>query len=272
VFDMVSLTAFRPALVLMAVWLLACLFGPVLLSAAGVDVNIHGHAHLHAHGHPFVDARALWGMPNAMDVLSNLPLAIAGVCGWWSLRRGHQGADIQRPLQVLFIGLLLTAVGSAWYHWAPDPFGLALDRLGMAVTFAGAIALAVAERVGPRPAGATLGLVLVMASISAWLPLTHGNVLPWVVVQFGGIALIAAMALRAPRPGALGVHLGALIAIYALAKLFELGDEAVFHATGGTVSGHSLKHVTAALAIWPVCSALRQNPRATGRTAVAVAQ
>ena len=94
--------------------------------------------------------------------------------------------------------LVLTAAGSAWHHWAPDPFGLALDRLGMAVTFAGAIALAVAERVGPRPAVTTLGLVLVMASISAWLPLAHGNVLPWVVVQFGGMALIVAMALRAP--------------------------------------------------------------------------
>lgn len=269
---MVSTIAFRPTLALMAVWLLACLFGPVLLSAAGVDVNVHGHAHLHAHGHPFVDARTLWGMPNAMDVLSNLPLAIAGVCGWWGLRRGLLDADTRRPLQVFFIGLLLTAAGSTWYHWAPDPLGLALDRLGMAITFAGAIALAVAERVGPRPAVTTLGLVLVMASISAWLPLTHGNVLPWVVVQFGGMALIVAMALRAPRPGALGVRLGALIAIYALAKLFEMGDEAVFHATGGTVSGHSLKHVTAAFAVWPVWSAVRQNPPAKSRTAVPIAQ
>ncbi len=172
---MVPTTAFRLTLALIAVWLLACLFGPALLSAAGVDVNVHGHAHLHAHGHPFVDARTLWGVPNAMDVLSNLPLAI-------------------------------------------------------------------------------------------------GNVLPWVVVQFGGMALIVAMALRAPRPGALGVHLGALISIYALAKLFEMGDEAVFQATGGTVSGHSLKHVLAAFAVWPVWSALRQNPRARDRAAVPIAQ
>ena len=168
--------------------------------------------------------------------------------------------------------LVLTAAGSAWHHCAPDPFGLALDRLGMAVTFAGAIALAVAERIGPRPAVTTLGLVLVMASISSWLPLAHGNVLPWVVVQFGGMALIVAMSLRAPRPDALGVNLGALIAVYALAKLFEMGDEVVFHATGDTVSGHSLKHVAAAFAVWPVWSALRQNPRAPGRTLASVAQ
>ena len=27
------------------------------------------------------------------------------------------------------IGLLLAAAGSAVYHWAPDPLGLALDRV-----------------------------------------------------------------------------------------------------------------------------------------------
>jgi hypothetical protein len=30
------------------------------------------------------------------------------------------------------------------------------------------------------------------------------------------------------------------------------------------VSGHSLKHLVAALAAWPVWHALRQNPPATG--------
>lgn len=262
---MVPTTAFRPALALIAVWLLACLFGPDLLSAVGADMNVHGHAHVHAQGHPFADARTLWGIPNAMDVLSNLPLAIVGLCGGWALRRTRLGADMRRPLQVFFAGLLFTSLGSAWYHWAPEPFGLALDRMGMAVAFAGAIALTMSERVGSRPAAAALGLALVMALISAWLPLTHGNVLPWVIVQFGGMVLIVAMAGRTPHPDALGVHLGALVAIYALAKLLELGDAAVFHLTAGTLSGHSLKHLVAALAAWPVWRALRQNPRAADR-------
>mgnify|MGYP006196105061 CR=1 FL=1 len=78
--------------------------------------------------------------------------------------------------------------------------------------------------------------------------------------------------MRLPSRRALGVNLGALIAVYALAKLLEMGDEVVFHATGDTVSGHSLKHVAAALAVWPVWSALRQNPRAPGRTLASVAQ
>lgn len=255
-----------------SLWLLAWLFGPLLASAMGLDVNAHGHAQLHEHGHPFVDARERWGVPNAMDVLSNLPLAMAGLCGLWALLR-HRGRAGARPAMVFFFaGLLLAALGSAWYHWAPDAVGLALDRLGMAVTFAGALALAIDERVGPRPAALVLRTVLPMALVSAELPLTHDNAWPWVVVQFGGMAWMALAALQPPRPGALGVRLGVLIAIYALAKLFELGDEAVFLVTGQTVSGHSLKHVVAALAAWPVLHALLQNPRAEGRTAVPLAQ
>ena len=35
--------------------------------------------------HEFADQRMLWGLPFAMDVLSNRPFALAGVAGGWSL-------------------------------------------------------------------------------------------------------------------------------------------------------------------------------------------
>ncbi len=262
----------RVGALFVGLWLLAWLFGPFLASAVGVDLNLHGHAQLHEHGHPFIDARTRWGVPNAMDVLSNLPLALAGLCGLWVLLCHRVDAAARPALAFFFAGLLLAALGSAWYHWAPDAVGLALDRLGMAVTFAGALALALDERVGPRSAAMALRAVLPMALVSAVLPLAQDNPWPWVVVQFGGMAWLAVAALQPPRPGALGVRLGVLIAIYALAKLFELGDEAVFQATGQTVSGHSLKHAVAALAAWPVLGALRQNPRAKGGTAAPLVQ
>lgn len=246
-----------------AVWLLALLAGPALLAQAGLSLNAHGHAHLHAHGHPFVDARAWIGLPNAMDVLSNLPLLIAGLWGFVAMRLRSAAAACANithlALLVFFWGLVLTSVGSSVYHWAPDAQGLVLDRLGMCVAFAGALALALAERVGASAARNTLWAVLVMGSLSAVLPLSHGHVLPWVVVQFGGMGLMAWAALRKPLPGSLGVSLSALIALYALAKLFEMGDAAIFQATGELVSGHSLKHLFAALAAWPVVRAMRQN-------------
>ncbi|MDP2020693.1 MAG: hypothetical protein Q8L16_07335 [Hydrogenophaga sp.] len=253
---------------LLVLWLLAVIAGPAWLAHSDLALNAHGHAPLHARGHPFVDTRSLWGVPNFMDVWTNLAMGVAGLLGGWGLLRGGPWAPGTRlALAVFFGGLLATGFGSAWYHWAPDAHGLVLDRMGMAVTFSGALALAVAERVGQKPAACVMRLTLVVALLSAAMPLTHGNVLPWAVVQFGGMALMAWLALHKPRAGALGVRLGVLIGLYALAKLLELGDEAVFHATGDVVSGHSLKHLVAGLAAWPVLRAVRQNARATGRGA-----
>jgi hypothetical protein len=244
------------AAVLLLLWLVALAAGPALLDALGIAVNAHGHTQLHAHGHPFVDARTLLGVPNAMDVLSNLPLSFAGLWGLLALRGRPLPGATQRAAQVFFVGLLFTGFGSAWYHWVPDASGLVWDRLGMAVTFAGALGIAVSERVGQAQARATVLTTLLLAMASATLPMWTGNVLPWAVVQFGGMALIVWLALRQPVVAAIGVRLGALIGLYALAKLLELGDEAVFHATAETVSGHSLKHLAAAFAAWPVIAAL----------------
>lgn len=257
------------ACALLALWLLALFAGPALLTAAGVVLNPHGHAPLYAHGHPFVDARTLWGIPNAIDVLSNAPLSLAGGLGLCALRARAWPSATHAALRVFFVGLLLTGVGSAWYHWAPDAATLVWDRMGMAVTFAGAMALSVAERVDPSSARPTLVVAFVAAVCSAALPFTHGNVLPWAVVQFGGVALLVWAAWRKPAAGAVGVSIGSLIAWYAVAKALELGDQAVFHVTGEALSGHSLKHLAAALAAWPVLTALRapalrQNPTGPG--------
>lgn len=246
----------RWAAALLLLWLLALTAGPALAEAMGLALNAHGHAHLHAHGHPFVDARTLLGVPNAMDVLTNAPLALAGAWGLWVMRRRVWLAATQQAAWVFFAGLVATGFGSAWYHWAPDATGLVWDRLGMAVTFSGALALAVAERVGQAPARQALRVLLPIAVLSAILPASNGNVLPWAVLQFGGMALIVWLAQRKPVAGAIGIRLGVLIGLYALAKLLELGDEAVFHATTDAVSGHSLKHLVAALAAWPVIAAL----------------
>lgn len=245
----------RWATTLLLLWFLALIAGPAVSEAFGLTLN--------AHGHPFVDARALLGIPNAMDVLSNAPLALAGLWGLLSLR-GHTLPEATRQVAlVFFAGLVATGFGSAWYHHAPDVDGLVWDRLGMAVAFAGALSLAVAERVGALPARQALWIALPMAVFSAVLPAVNGNVMPWAVVQFGGMALMVWLALRRPASGAIGIRLGVLIGLYVLAKGLELGDAAVFHATAEMISGHSLKHLAAACAAWPVIAALQPRGHKT---------
>ena len=49
--------------------------------------------------------------------------------------------------------------------------------------------------------------------------------------------------------------------LYARAKALEFGDHAVFAWTQGWVSGHSLKHVMAALAAWPVIAVMHNDAK-----------
>ncbi|MFZ2219530.1 MAG: hypothetical protein WAV85_12750 [Rhodoferax sp.] len=250
-------------LALSLLWGVAVFWGLTLLLSVGVVLAPSGHAHLYAHGHPFVDARIFWGVPNAMDVLSNLPLGLAGLMGLLMLRGKQMSPPTRHAMAVFFGGLICACLGSSGYHWAPNASGLMLDRLGMAVTFAGALGLALAERVGPTAAKLALPVMLASAALSAALAYTLGNVLPWGVVQFGGMALIAWAAWQPRLDDALGVSFTVLIGLYAVAKLCELNDEALFHLSGEWISGHTLKHLVAALAAWPVIATLlRQNAQA----------
>ena len=228
------------------------LFGPALVQPA----TYHG----------FADQRVLWGLPYAMDVLSNLPFALAGLAGIWALAAAPRRsiANVQRAMAALFFGgLLLTAAASSWYHLQPDDAGLAIDRYGMAFAFAGLLGLAAAGRVSQR-AGAVLGLgVLLLAPLAVHSWSVTGNLLPWAVVQAGGMLLVLACVVVPARPAALDIRWAGVIAAYGIAKLLEMNDHEVYRLTGEWVSGHTLKHVIAAFAAWPVIAAIRASQFST---------
>ena len=64
--------------------------------------------------------------------------------------------------------------------------------------------------------------------------------------------IVLTLACLAPVDGQQRMPLVAVIVWYAVAKLLELGDAQVYAWSGELVSGHSLKHVAAAMAAWPV--------------------
>jgi hypothetical protein len=228
--------------------------------AAAVAVALWGpHVAQDAHFHAFADQRVVWGIPNALDVLSNLPFLVGGGWGLWVLQKmpNTLRASTQWKLcAVFFAGLLLTALASGYYHLQPDDLGLAWDRLGMVVAFAGLAGLAAADRVSGR-AGLSVALVVLLAGpigILVWR--STGNLLAWSVVQGGGMLLVLALGCCKPLAGAWRVSLALVIGIYVAAKLCEFADVEVFELTRGWLSGHSLKHMVAAVAAWPVLLAV----------------
>ena len=227
-----------------------------------------------AQHHHFADQRAWAWIPCAADVLSNLTFLLWGVLGLTLLSKqgrgvGHRPVAASRGLMALFFaGLVVTAFMSAFYHWQPDNAGLAFDRLGMVVAFGGLMGLAAAGRVSVR-AGELLALaVLLLGPLSIWVWSASGNVLPWAVLQFGSMGLVLCLAGLKPLPGAPAIRWGWVIVIYALAKCFEIADEGVFAATSQWVSGHSLKHVVASFAAWPVVFAVLTHHKSRAEFAI----
>ena len=156
---------------------------------------------------------------------------------------------------------MATAACSGWYHLQPQDSGLAIDRYGMTVAFAGLLGLAGATRVSER-AGQWLALtVLLCGTWSIWSWSATANLLPWTVLQFGGMALMLGLGYLPARADALPVRWIAVILAYALAKVLELFDLPVYQLTGELVSGHTLKHIVASCAALPVIIATYRASR-----------
>jgi ceramidase len=185
--------------------------------------------------HHFADRRFLLGIPNFWNVISNAPFAIVGVLGLLAL------SDFAS--RILFTGVLLTAFGSAYYHWAPDDARLVWDRLPMTIVFMTLFALVIAERVR-SPAKNLLPMLLCCGIASVFWWRFTGNLWPYVLVQF--VPMLAIPALLAMRPGKPG--LWPVIVFYGLAKLAEQFDAPIYSAL--PLSGHTLKHLLGAGATW----------------------
>jgi hypothetical protein len=213
--------------------------------------------------HRFADARTLLGVPRAMDVLSNAGLVLSGLCGL-ALMAARRLALFSQTLRVsavvFFLGFVFTGMGSAHYHLAPDDARLAVDRLCMVVALGGILGLVATQRVSERAGAALLafGLLAGPASVVWWV--ATGSMTPYAVLHFGGL-LTAALCLLG-RPRGEGPNWTALILGYTLAKTAEHFDAGIFMLTQEIVSGHTLKHVLAALAAWAVIVPLAASGQA----------
>lgn len=203
--------------------------------------------------HHFADARTFWGVPNALNVLSNIPFLLVGIWGLLVVGRANFLSSSEQIFYwVLFAGVALTAFGSAWYHWTPNNDSLVWDRLPITFGFMGFFAAVISERLSLR-AGRALLWPLVAVGVASvfywhWTEQQGAGDLRWyLLVQIYPIlAIPLLMALFPPRYTS-GRYIVLAIALYVTAKVFEMADAPVFAALH-QVSGHTLKHLAASAA------------------------
>ncbi|MBR0871038.1 hypothetical protein JQ633_11760 [Bradyrhizobium tropiciagri] len=216
---------------------------------------LHGRIAQPANYNDFADHSALFGVPHAGDVLSNIGFALVAIWGWLALRpwRGSDRLRAGWPGYRLFlIGLFLTAFGSAFFHLAPGNGRLTWDMLPIALAGAG---LLVGVHGDVRPGSKTnieaIGLALFAAAAVAWWVYTDsngaGDLRPYLLLQVLPLVLIPLWQAiyRAPRTDR--IAFAAAMGLYVVAKLAELFDHQIASALG-FVSGHTLKHLLATAA------------------------
>ena len=225
--------------------------------------------------HDFADQRDAFGVHNFLDVVSNVAFLLAGLAGLVVVFSGRARFEFPAerwPYAVFFLGVLLTAAGSAWYHLSPDNETLFWDRLPMTIAFMGLVSSQVVERISVR-AGLILlvpMLLVGMASVIYWIAserMGAGNVLPYALLQGYAVVVLLVMAALHPSRYTRANDLYFIFGWYVLAKLLEHFDAQVL-AYSHAVSGHSLKHVAAAVAGFVTCRMLmRRTLAGQGREA-----
>jgi hypothetical protein len=181
--------------------------------------------------HRFADTRSWAGIPNTLNVVSNVGfLAVAAA---WLLKRGWRGACAAEV--TFFIGVFLTSIGSSYYHLAPDNARLPWDRLGMAIAFMALLAILIRAPLAWLAAFEAFGIVSVIVSG------VYDDLRLYGVAQYFPLLVVLFFVEGWLWPAG---------AAYLVAKVCELADRPIYRALHETVSGHTLKHLFAALGIW----------------------
>lgn len=206
--------------------------------------------------HEFGDKRIVFGIPNFLNVISNIFFFVFGITGLYKtiLTDNFQLIDELRIVYiVLFCAALMIAFGSGYYHLWPENWTLMWDRLPMSIVFMALFTIIIGEFISVR-----LGKVLFMPLISAGMISViywyfsenrgEGDLRFYALIQFYSLLMIIIILafFRSHFSHAKAYWL--LLVLYALSKVFEIYDAAIFKFTG-VLSGHTLKHVFAAMAL-----------------------
>jgi len=213
--------------------------------------------------------RTLLGVRNFADSASNLPFLVIGFAGIaHSLRAGRGAAWL-----AVFAGSIAIAFGSTYYHQAPDDARLLWDRLPIALTFMAFLVALLDDHLERPPGAAVLGafltvaLALGAAGVFYWRE--TGDLRLYLWTQVVPLLAIPAVVLLFPArfPGREAYWW--VFACYLAARATELADFPIFKADGGIVSGHTLKHLIAALGLALLLRMLAGRPRSPLKKATA---
>ena len=232
------------------------LFTSIVTLAAIIVVLIQQPIAQNIQYHLFADERTFFSIPNFYNVFSNALFLLVGILGLYGLTVSKQitvANEQKMALMIFFTGVSFVSIGSGYYHLSPDNSSLLWDRLPMTIAFMALFSKIIGELISTKFYQYILGSLLIFGLFSVlYWHVTElngkGDLRLYILVQFLPMLLIPIFLVqyRGVSKNISGYWL--LLICYAIAKLCEYFDEEIFHMLG-VISGHSLKHIMAAIGV-----------------------
>lgn len=205
--------------------------------------------------HLLSNDRNWFGIPNFADVISNLPFALIGLVGLFLCTDNNASSS----WLTFFIGLILIALGSSYYHLDPNNQTLVWDRLPMMISFMSLFAALLSENV-PGCNNKTVLPIAVLLGLSSVIYWHYTNDLRFYgFMQLAPLAAIPLILYLYKGQFSHRCYLMYGLLFYILAKVFELADRFIFELTGQLFSGHTIKHLLAAAATYCIYLMLKKR-------------
>ncbi|MDQ3842878.1 MAG: alkaline phytoceramidase [Bacteroidota bacterium] len=211
--------------------------------------------------HLFADQRRIWGIPNFLNVVTNLPFLFVGLWGLLAIKKAEE-KQLKFIGSTLFTGFLLLTFGSGYYHLWPNNETLVYDRIPIAVIILSFFAFIIYDRVDSKKGFTAFILLNLLGILSViyWIGSEHigrGDLRWYGMAQFFpliAIPLVMFLYKSAFNPWK---EILLIYLFFGLAKFTETFDKEIYHWLGTTISGHSLKHLLMAAAGYMIVLLMR---------------
>ena len=171
--------------------------------------------------------------------------------------------DAKTSYVLFFMGILLVSVGSSYYHLHPTNYTLLWDRLPMTIAFMALFSIVISEFISIQKGKVLLvPLILVgIVSVIYWHFSEYfgiGDIRFYALVQFYPMLAIPIILLFFNSKFTTTKAYWLLLLSYVIAKLCEHFDLEIYN-TLHFISGHSLKHISAAIGLYTILKAYEKR-------------
>lgn len=196
--------------------------------------------------HHFSDINSMFGIPNFHNVASNLVFIFFSAIAFKDYFK--KPTSYGAAWFVFFLGILLVAPGSAYYHYAPSDATLVWDRLPMTIGFMGLVSSLIIDLFNIQKKKTVLILTLILGCYSVWHWVAFNDLRLYSWVQLNSILVMLYIALVYKSSVIIKKYLFAAVGFYIAAKYTEAKDVQVDELLG--YSGHSIKHILAGFGVY----------------------